>query len=71
MHIKEILLEIDFTEEMRILLEVKKMCPNSCSTILFIFKNIFNQFDSVPLATLRLEILIHQKKEDFAKFLVE
>ena len=47
---------------MRTILEVIKICPKPGSTIPLIRKTILNSFDSIPLATLRFEILWHQKR---------
>ena len=47
---------------MRTILEVIKRCPKPYSTVLFIRKTRFILCDSLPLETLRFEILRYQKR---------
>ena len=57
-HVKKILLEIGFIEEMRTSnsIEIVKSCPKPCSSFL-IRANRFNPFDTVSVAGLRFELL--------------
>ena len=54
---------------MRTLLEVIKTYHKFCSTILLIRENRFNPLTSCHLATLRFEILWHQKRMTWQNFL--
>ena len=64
--LKQIPLEISFVKEMKL--------PRGASNLVPLFPlsaERFNPFDSVPLATMRLKLLMRLKKEDFAEFLAE